>query len=215
LHNMKKIPIKNEYGNTDITAFNAINKMENPSYKIIIEGKKYLGQQKHYLSKTEVLKKAGELLNKTIHRNTFLSWEKQGLISKGFKKGKDKLYPPETPFEIRANWLLMHGPFSCSPAMVKEVRMNYLEALQSGTIDEILGAFGTITLDEENPEIDYEKMKNPKIGNPINVLTYIWLRYKLLSVAGFDPLDNSKLIMACKNAKPSGERYYDYRIFIE
>lgn len=209
-----KISVKNEFGKTDLTAFNAILKIRNPSHEIKIGGKKYLGQDKKYLTKTEVLKKAEKLLKRPIHRNTFLSWEKQGLIPEGIKEGRDKLYPPETPFVIHANWLLMHGPFYCSPAIVKEVRMNYLEALQKGVIEEIIGAFGNITLDEKNPEINYEKMKNPNIDNPKNVLTYFWLRYKVLSEASFDPLDNSRLILLCEKAKPTDDKYYDYTIAI-
>ena len=125
LHNLKNVSTKNEYGNTDLTAFNAIKKMENPSYEIKIGGKKYLGQRKYYLSKTEILKKAGELLNKPIHRNTLLSWERQGLIPVGIKEGRDKLYPPETPFEIL-------GPFF--PGTVLHRRRRF-DARLSMTID--------------------------------------------------------------------------------
>lgn len=196
------LPLKNEFGKTDLTPHNALG---NSSCEIKYDGTRFIwGNDGRLITKTDVLEATRKLIGIKIHRHTILDWDRKGLIPKGTPRGKYVLYPWDTPFEALASWTLMHGSFSCKPTAVKDYRQKALTTLEEGNPLNLFGCLGTVNLDEDHPDLVTCFIEQTKPGVVVNdpalVLAYYWLRYKILSVQGFDPVDNGKIICLVKKA---------------
>ena len=239
---------KNEYDKHDPTAYNAIKEVESPQgdlddwnqegdgkSKIYVGSKKYLEVESHKkIKQNELIEQAELKIGKTIDRKTLREWEEYGLFARGEKIGRCKEYNEKAIYELHASWLLVNGPpiieknKYCSyrkageiRRMVIEAQRRFMESKNENDFKKIMTPFGTVNIDENNPNPDYfEEMKDPLIENHNLALAHFWLRYRSLSEKGFDPLDDSKLMMFMKKESAycrdsSSSKQYNYVVDVK
>lgn len=214
------LPLRNEYGFVDLTPFNASRLNNNRSAIQYDAAKLSPNKDTTMLMKTEALQKTRELLAVDIHRNTLLDWQKKSLIPNGVKKGKYVMYPWDMPFEGHASWTMMHGPFSCKHSIVREARTVALETLEKGDAWKLFAPIKpAVIVGEGKPDLaeafNIALRQNAFfVEDPILYLAHAWLRYKILSVGGSDPLDSTKVICSVKVANDREAKKHPYRFCV-
>lgn len=223
--------MKNEYNKPDPTAFNAIRNIERPSDKlddwnqddgtsiihtgstsiIRLGNSKFNDKQLNKITQSDLREDAELLIGKTIDRKTLSEWEELDLFPRGEKRGKYKYYPGDAPYELCASWLLVNGSLlKCSYRKAGEIRNNYIKSRDNGTLEDWLLPFL-----EPGGQIPVQMM--PGYFSHDQELdryrTLFWIRYRILSQRGEDPLDFKFFIGFIKKTNLSNGQYtYEYEV---
>lgn len=125
--------------------------------------------------------------------------------------GKYKYYPGDAPYELCASWLLVNGStLSCSYKKAGEIRKNYIKSRDNGALEDWLLPFL-----EPGGQIPVQMM--PGYFSHDQELdrcrTLFWIRYRILSQRGEDPLDFKFFIGFIKKTNLSNGQYtYEYEV---